>query len=115
MPIILGTKAPERGTYGISAVFTDNGESFVPKTLSWTLSKTDGSIINEREDVEVETPAATVTIALKNLDLVLDAAYDLLRIFTLTGTYDSVLGDDLPIVDEVAFEIDPAVNVSPPA
>ena len=65
--------------------------------------------------MEVETPAATVTIALKNLDLVLDAAYDLLRIFTLTGTYDSVLGDDLPIVDEVAFEIDPAVNVLPPA
>ncbi len=115
MPIILGTKAPERSTYGVSAIFTDDGESFVPKTLFWTLSKTDASIVNDREDVEVETPAATVTIVLKNLDLVLDAAYDLFRIFTLTGTYDSVLGSDLPILMEVAFEIDPAVNVSPPA
>jgi hypothetical protein len=96
-------------------VFTDAGESFVPKTLSWTLSKTDGSIVNEREDIEVETPASTVTIGLSDLDLVLPAAYDLLRIFTLSGTYDSVLGSDLPIVDEVAFEIDPAINKSPPA
>ncbi len=111
MPIILGSKAPERGSYAIAAVFTDKGVSFVPKTLFWTLSKTDGSIINNREDVEVETPAATVTIALKNLDLVLAAAYDLFRIFTMTGTYDSVLGSDLPILMEVAFEIEPAINV----
>ncbi len=114
MPIILGTKAPERGTYGISMIFTDKGESFVPKTLFWTLTKTDGSTINGKKDVEIETPASTVTIVLQDLDLVLAAAYDLLRIFTLTGTYDSVLGSDLPIVDEVAFEIDPAVNKSPP-
>ena len=111
MPTTLSIKAPERGTYIVSAAFTDAaGEDVAPLTLFWTLSKMDGSIANDREDVEIETPAAAEDFVLSGLDLATDA-YDLVRAFTVHGTYTSDEGVGLPLGKEILFKIEPAINI----
>lgn len=71
--------------------------------LKWHLTDTEGKIINSREDVEILTPAITVNIILSGADLEILDGRDTYRILTIEGTYNSVLGDNLPFKDSARF------------
>jgi len=106
MSYALPLKAIEESTYIITANFIDeNGEAFSPVTLNWSLTDPSGNIINDREDVVVESPESTEHIVLSGDDLAIGTNYPCWRRFCLSGTYDSTLGNGLPINSVALFQI----------
>ena len=84
------------------AFTTRKGVAVIPDSIAWTLSTKDGAtIINEREQVAVAVPAASVEITISGDDLSLFATEqtfrDVRRLLTIEAVYDSDLGDDLPL------------------
>ena len=115
MPTELSSTAiVEKSTIVIRASFSDeDGTPEAPGTLSWTLTTSAGVIVNSREDVEVVSPTANEDIVLYGDDLaILGTTDNRIRILTLQGTYDSVLGSNLPINDSCTFMIQDLVAVS---
>lgn len=115
MPTKLSEKATEGSTFAIKADFIERTEGgdlpFTPKTgLSWSLKDKDGKIINNKLDV-VLVPAPSVDIVLSGNDLALLGNHPVRRYVTIRGTYDSVFGNDLPLIDEVSFQIKNLVGV----
>ena len=110
MPASISTpKALEEGTYVIDCAFTDEDENPVtPKTLTWTLTDVAGNPINDREDEVVPSPSSTESILLQGDDLALltGETKGTTRILTVEGTYDSALGNDLPIKGSVWFPLE---------
>jgi len=106
MPITITDTANEKSTFALELAITDeNGDPLTPNTLTWTLTNLAGNVINERAGIEFATPASTVTVVLTGDDLALPERADPLRVVTLEGTYDSDLGNDLPLKEEVQFTI----------
>jgi hypothetical protein len=112
MPTKLPEKAIEGSTFAIKtdfAVKTDPddlvGTPFTPNSgLTWSLINKDGTIVNGKIDQPL-TPAESVTIVLKGDDLALVAG-PVRRYVIVEGTYNGVLGNNLPIIDEVSFFIE---------
>ena len=117
MPTKLSEKAVEGSTFTIRAEFNEvmpdgTKTPVVPNApLIWTLSDKDGSIVNSRSSVPI-TPAASVDIVLSGADLVLTTDRPVRRYVTVIGTYNGVAGNDLPIIDEVSFQISNLVGMS---
>lgn len=111
MPIKLDEKAIENGTFGIKVEFREKtdpddavGIPFVPNSgLKWSLYDKFGNTINGKKDQPL-TPAESVVITLQGDDLALSGG-PTQRYVTVEGTYNGVLGNNLPIVDEVSFQI----------
>ena len=102
----LTTVANEKSTFVITVAFTDeDGDPVIPKTgLNWSLTDLNGAAVNSKTAVAI-TPAATVNIVLSGADLALTDGRDTYRILTVEGTYDSLLGNSLPLKDSVRFLI----------
>ncbi len=101
----LAEEAFESSTYVISVSFYDeNDEVVTPKTFQWSLTETDGTIVNSRSDV-VETPASTVNIVLSGDDLAITDNSPTIRLVALEATYDSDFGTDLPLNEDYQFLI----------
>lgn len=101
MPTKLKLTAVEKSTFAITSEFTDEeSEPVVPNEITWTLKDSLGNIVNEREDVDV-TPSESVVIVLSGDDLSKIGS----NIVTVIGTYNSSLGNNLPIRDEVEFDV----------
>jgi hypothetical protein len=114
--IITANKAREKGSYFPELSFADrNGDAVTPNTMTWTLSKEDGTVVNEREDIE-ETPAASIVVVLFGDDLATFAGDNFQRVLTSKITYDTIINGvtytDLPENDELHFSIEGLVNVS---
>jgi len=107
MPTTLSTKAVEQSTFVVSATFTDeNGDSVVPNTLQWSLVDRKGNVVNDRKDVSVSSPSSTEDIVLSSADLKIDKDREQVsRWVVFEGTYDSTLGSDLPLKDQVEFTV----------
>jgi hypothetical protein len=112
VPVTLDEEANEESTYVLSVSFADeNGDPVTPNAgLTWSLTDLTGNVINAREDVAL-TPATSVTIVLSDADLALPDRSDPLRVVTLEGTYNSSLGNNLPLKDEARFKIRNLVKV----
>lgn len=113
MPTTLDTRATEKGSFIITASFTDeDGEAITPKTLVWTLMDAEAdAVVNSREQVSA-TPAASVDILLQGDDLaILHGQAKELRELVIEITYDGSLGNDIPQKDSVKFYV---VNLSYP-
>lgn len=109
---ITATRAIEKSTFVVTAAFTDeSGDAVTPNALTWTLTKSDGTIINSREDVSA-TPDTSINIVLSGDDLQVFAGDNYQRVLTLKGDYDSDLGSSLPLNDELYFSVEDLVNVS---
>jgi hypothetical protein len=109
---ITATRATEKSTFVVTASFADeSGDAVTPNALTWTLSKTDGTAINSREDISA-TPDTSVDIVLSGDDLQVFAGDNYQRVLTLKGDYDSDLGSGLPLNDELYFSVEDLVNVS---
>ena len=100
--------ANESGTYAITVSFTDeDGAAVVPNSpLTWSLTKADRvTIVNSRVNVSI-TPASSITIVLTGDDLAKDAGQLISwRYLVIEGTYNSTLGNDLPLKDHLRFPI----------
>ena len=98
----------------IRASFSDeDGTPEVPKALTWSLTTSTGTFVNERENVVVSELAANVDIVLSGDDLaILGTSDNRVRILTVEGIYDSALGDNLPIKDSCSFSVQDLVAVS---
>jgi len=101
----------EESSGSIVVEFEDrDGDDVIPTSIKWTLTTTDGvTIINEREQEDVETPAASIEILLSGDDLALLTAEvsdrTVARKLTIEAVYDSDLGDDLPLNSEKSFSV----------
>lgn len=110
MPTKLSEKAVEGSTFTIRAEFNEvlpdgSKNPFVPNSpLTWSLRGQDGAIVNDRI-AETLVPAVEVDIVLFGADLELRDNHPLKRFVTITGTYNGVAGNDLPLIDETSFQI----------
>ena len=116
MLIMYENKPMEGGSAVLCISFKDDNKSpIVPLTLSWTLCDALGGIINNRQDEVVDTPASVTKILVYGDDLKLtDAEDDGFRLVLLDGTYDSSLGDGIPLKDQFGFYIERRVISSNP-
>lgn len=110
MPVKLSEKAIEGGTYGILVSFWEKADPdadpspFTPNAgLKWSLWDRHKNPINGKTD-QALTPATSVTIVLTGDDLALVGGPSK-RYVTVEGTYNGILGNDLPLVNEVEFPI----------
>lgn len=109
MPTTLETHAKEESTYVITVNFTDeDDEAVVPDTIVWTLTDTAGTVINSRENVVVAVPDSEIDIVLSGDDLAIQSGEvnQGVRTLTVEATYDSTLGNDLPLKESVRFIVD---------
>jgi hypothetical protein len=106
MPSTLEEHAIERSTFVITASFFDESATPVAATVTgtWKLTDYSGNVINSRS-AEAFGPATTLNIVLTDEDLIGVAETPLRRI-TIEGTYDSSLGNDLSLRDQVTFTVD---------
>ena len=118
MPITLSEKAVEQSTFAIVVGFTDEeGAALTPNAgLTWSLYKKVGqpsveTVVNDRQNVAI-TSAAEMTIVLSGDDLALVANESKTRYLLVEGTYDSDLGTNLPIKEQVVFGIVNLVGVT---
>lgn len=97
----------ERSTKFIDVGFLDEADAEEdPKTLTWTLSDPSGKVIGALEDQVVASPSSSETIVLSDGALALFGSEDDgKRLFTAKATYDSTLGNDLPLKGQADFTI----------
>ncbi len=107
-PETLDTIAEEQGTYVLNLAFRDeDDEDVTPTSIKWSLTTVGGEVINDRMDVNVAVPAATVDVLLSGDDLQLRTRKESFswRIFTVKARYNSSLGNNLPINKAVKFRV----------
>jgi hypothetical protein len=103
--IVLTVTPAESGAAKATASFTDEaGDPAVPLTLAWTLSDERGNIINNRRAVTL-MPAASVEWMIYGADLA-TGGYGTERVLTLSGTYTSTLGANVPLRAQAKFSIE---------
>lgn len=112
MTLTADAEVQEKSTLVITATFTDeDGNSVAPNPyLFWSLTDLEGNIINGRDSVYVAV-SETIKIVLRGNDLALSADKDEYRLVTVEGTYDSALGDNLPIKKSIKFLVKNLVKV----
>lgn len=103
----------EESTYAITISFTDEtGAAVTPSSATWTLTDSQGQVVNSRSAVSISSLAASKTIALSGNDLSLAGYFGVERVLTVEAVYTSSLGSGLPLKQEVHFNITPLLNVS---
>jgi hypothetical protein len=110
-------KAQEGSTFAIKVEFTvkadpddEVGTPFTPNSgLVWSLKDKDGNEINGKTDEPISS-GESIIIVLKGDDLALTGG-PTRRYVTIEGTYNGVLGDNLPLVGEVSFPIENLVGM----
>lgn len=101
----------EKGTAKVTVTFTDEAAASVtPSAITWTLTDTNGNVINSRQDVSV-TPGASVSFALSGNDLAV-SGNDVRRVLLIEWVYTSSLGSNLPGKAQAFFSIEELVGVS---
>ena len=100
--------ADEQGSKTFKIIFRDeDNELTAPATMEWSLMAEDGTIINSRYKVSVESPASTTYITIYGDDLqILDDnnVYEN-RVLLISGTYNSTYGTGLPFNKEIRFPV----------
>lgn len=106
---VLPVNASEKGEYNILLEFKDDNDvARTPTSASWTLSKYDGTIVNSREDVTINSPASEETVKLSGNDLaILDDLELEYRIFTVQWAYGGIT-----TYTRTAFNVENFVTVS---
>jgi len=119
MATTLSLHMDENGSYVINISIKDeDGNPKDPKTLNWTLTTRDGqTIINNRKEVNIPNPASSEDVVLNDADCAVlphETAGKILRLFTVQGTYDSDLGNDLNLRAQCYIPLDnyPALPIS---
>jgi len=115
MPILINDKANERSTYVLTITFKDEDNDVVipnASSIKWTLTDSEGNIVNGRDQVSIVS-ASTIRIILTGLDLAIGGdLLDTERKLLIEATYDSSLGMNLPLTEEITFSINNFVKLS---
>lgn len=107
------SNANEQSTYAITISFTDEtGAAVVPSSATWTLTDTQGQVVNSRSAVAISALAASKTIVLSANDLSLAGYFGRDRVLTIEAVYTSSLGAGLPLKSEVRFTITDLLNIT---
>lgn len=111
--VILATEAVEQSTIVVQVTFRDeSGAEVAPIAAAWTLTNEYGVIVNSREDVALNLPAATASVVLTGDDLAMLGEMDTgKRLLLVEATYNSSLGAGLHLREEIEFMIRPLVGV----
>ena len=111
---MLSTHAKERSTFVITANFTSTTGAVSPSSAYWSLTDRAGTVINSRADVTIASPTSSENIVLSSSDLKITANEDDegVRILTVEGEYDSSLGSNLPLKEQIEFIVDPLIRVT---
>ena len=92
--------------------FDEANNPITPDEVKWTLTDTDGNVINSRVD-QVATPGNPTYILLSGADLALQSdTDDGNRVLTIKAKYTSARGTGLPLNEEITFRIRKYLNVS---
>ncbi len=86
---VLPVVANERGTLFMGIPFTDDaGVAVTPDSAVWSLTKTDGTVVNSREDVVISAPSSVEEVVLSGNDLaILDGGELETREFVVKWTW----------------------------
>jgi hypothetical protein len=107
MPVQLETAAIDGSTYAITvSFFNEDGDPMSPHDpITWTLTDQAGNVVNNRQGVSaaIANGQTAVTIVLHGNDLAVE--YDTIYLMLVEGTYDSDLGNNLEIRDQVEFVV----------
>ncbi len=103
-------EAKEKSTIAITASFKDEeGSAVTPKTATWTLTDDSGAVINSRKQVNIGSLSTSVTVVLSGDDLQIlsgeASEKNATRRFLIEATYDSSLGNDLPLKNSCVFPV----------
>ena len=97
--------AEEQSTYPVLVRCEDEqGSAVVPNEAFWSLMKLDGEIVNGRDRIPL-TPSFEMTVLMTGDDLAVEDGETRKRTLLIEGTYDSDMGNDLPIRDSARFRI----------
>lgn len=108
----LSKKAKEGGTFVVRLTWLDEDDNAVtPDSATWSLTNSDGVIINSREDVAIAVPSTYNDVVLGPDDLLCSSHQDEDRVVIGKFIYDSAAGSNLTGVDEVAFGIEKVETV----
>jgi len=90
----------------------EDGNGMTPNSIAWTLTDESGTVIHERDDVEV-TPDTSVDVVLNGDDTALQEGEIYLgkRIFILKIKYNSDAGTGLEAYKDIRFVVDNLVDV----
>lgn len=114
---MLERPAQEEGTYSVKFTFKDElGVLVTPSSLKWWLTDLGGTVINNRSDVDVALVTNPYYLVLTGDDLQMTEIVDDFdyRVLTLKGTYDSELGNNLPLVHAVMFKLSNLLVIAQP-
>lgn len=109
MTTYLTEKAQEQGTFVINAAWYDaDDDAVTPTTATWTLTKTDGTVINSRADVSISSIDTANDIVLSGNDLAVQSGESApyRRHLLIEAVYDADEGSNLPLRDQCVFLID---------
>lgn len=125
MAFELKTRATEQGTLILEGTATVGTSAVVPNgDVLWTLTKLDGTVINSRQDVSVTPSGSLITIALSDNDLQMfsdDPVQSVKlgttvvrlkvgkRVLLVEFTYNSSVGNNLPVKDQVFFQVEEVI------
>lgn len=102
----LSDEALEDSTFVVTATFTDEDEAAVtPQTIEWSLKDENGNVVNSRS-AESETPGTSIDILLSGDDLDPGTATVGKVLLTVTATYNSTLGNDLPLMGQCWIDVE---------
>jgi len=91
--------------------YMEDGDPLTPDTLNWSLKDINGNTINNREQVQVNSPGNHIHLSLGGDDLKVDGNDIAARVITLWGTYTSaVYGAGRPFLFQVKFNVQPKVG-----
>lgn len=112
MPITLSKKANEQSSYGVGILFLDSkGNPATPYIMKWTLTDSAGNLIREEMNYN---PSSSEDIVLFGDDLKFNENSDIdegMRILTIESEYNSNIGSNLPLKEEIIFYIHDLQNV----
>lgn len=101
----------EASTGKFAVPFVDEtGAAVTPNSAAWTLTDTEGTIVNSRNAVNIASLSTSVNIVLSEDDLAVSDSYlGLQRLLTVRYVYDSDAGDGLIGVGVVLFALEDTV------
>ena len=108
----------EKSSGSVTLEFADeNGDAVIPTSIKWTWTTVDGvTVINDREQVVISVPAASVEILLEGDDLAFteaeQTAKEVDRRLTIEAVYNSDLGTDIPLRDDTIITIRNLIYIS---
>lgn len=118
MPSKLLEAAQEGSTFTIVVEFYEIAPDGVPTPivpnsgLIWSLKDRSGQTINSRDSVNLDPPAQSVMITLSGDDLKTFSGKATRRYVTVQGTYNGLAGNNLPLAEEVSFQIKNLVGIT---